>query len=122
MRRRFVAVLLGSLVATAVAAPAIAGRADGGPNQGDPRKVFTVHNPNVFCEDPVPSEKFEGDFGQVIHVSASDPIDFVTIKSGKDAYRIYRRWDTTSGTIKISKDVSNYVIWTCPDGSTPYPN
>jgi hypothetical protein len=112
MRSRVVTVILGALVTLAVVvAPAVAG---GAPNQGDPDKVIKVNNPNVWCAYPVPGKKFEGDFGQTIHVSASSPIDFVTVKSGKDAYVVYKTFDTYWGKIKLSKDVSNYVVWTCP--------
>ena len=122
MRIRVMALILGSVVALATTAPAIAGRADGGPNQGDPRKVFIVHNPNVFCEDPVPGEKIEGGLGQIVEVSSSDPIDFVTVKSGKNAYLVWKKFGITWGKFKISKDVSNYVVWTCPDGYDTYPS
>jgi hypothetical protein len=111
MKSRVVAVVLGVLVAVAViAAPVSAG----GPNQGDPDKVLKVNNPNVWCSNPVPGPKIEGNFGQTIHVHASHPIDFVTVKSGKDAYVVYSTFDTYWGKIKLSKDVSNYVVWTCP--------
>jgi hypothetical protein len=112
MRSRFVAVVLGGLVTLAVSvAPATAGD---GPNQGDPDKVLKVDNPNVWCKDPVPGKKIEGDLGQTIVVYASDPIDFVTVKSGKGAYVVFAKFDKFWGKIKLSKDVSNYVVWTCP--------
>ena len=69
--------------------------------------------------DPTPLPKVEGDFGQVINVSADDPIDFVTIKSGQGAFLVSAEFDTTSGTITLSKDVSNYVVWTCEGSSFP---
>ncbi len=110
------ALVLGTLLALALtASSAPAGDV---PNQGNPDKVFTVDNPNVSCENPVPGKKVEGDFGPKIHVSANSPIDFVTIKSGKDAYEVWSEFDTFSGKIKISKDVSNYVVWTCPGTTT----
>jgi hypothetical protein len=112
MRSRIVTVVLGALVTLAVVvAPAVAGDA---PNQGDPDKVIRVDNPNVWCEHPVPGNKHEGDFGQTIHVSAGNPIDFVTVKSGQGAYVVYKTFDKYWGKIKLSKDVSNYVVWTCP--------
>jgi hypothetical protein len=112
MRSKVVAVVLGALLtATVVVAPAIAGEA---PNQGDPDKVIKVDNPNVWCKYPVPGKKVEGGFGQTIHVSGSHPIDFVTIKSGQGAYVVYKAFDKYWGKIKLSKDVSNYVVWTCP--------
>jgi hypothetical protein len=112
MRSRIVTVILGALVTLAVVvAPAVAGNA---PNQGDPDKVIKVDNPNVWCADPVPGKKIEGGLGQTIHVSASQKIDFVTIKSGQGAYVVYKTFDKYWGKIKLSKDVSNYVVWTCP--------
>jgi hypothetical protein len=112
MRSRLAALVLGVALALAlIAGPAIAGDA---PNQGDPDKVLTVDNPNVECENPEPGKKVEGDFGRKIHVSADDPIDFVKVKSGRDAEVVFAEFDETEGKIKLSKDVSNYVVWTCP--------
>ena len=107
------ALVLGTLLALALtSSSAPAGDA---PNQGDADKVLTVDNPNVTCEDAEPGKKVEGGFGQKIHVSAEDPIDFVTVKSGKGATVVFAYFDTVSGKIKLSKDVSNYVVWTCPE-------
>ena len=116
MRSRFVVVVLGVLLAVAVVA-AQAGAVDV-PNQGDPSKVLKVNNPNVSCDDPVPTEKVEGDFTQRIKVWSKYPIDYVTVKSGKNAYVVSSDFGTYMGKywaeIKLSKDVSNYVIWKCP--------
>ena len=93
------------------------------PNQGDGGKVLTVNNPNVpgsadvgpcKCENPQPLTKVEGGLGRTITISASRPIDFVTIKSGDGARLVSASWQIYSGTITLSKDVSNYVIWVCP--------
>ena len=112
MRSRLITVILGVLVTLAVvAAPAAAG---GAPNQGDPDKVLKVDNPNVWCDYPVPGKKVEGDFGRTISVYSSNPIDFVTVKSGQGAYVVFATFDKFWGKIKLSKDVSNYVVWTCP--------
>ena len=87
-------------------------------NQGDPDKVLTVDNPNVSCASPVAGPKVEGNLGTTISFSAGAPIDFVTVKSGKGAVVVSATFDTTSGTITLSKDVSNYVVWTCPPATT----
>lgn len=87
-------------------------------NQGDPDKVLTVDNPNVSCASPVAGPKVEGNLGTTITFSAGAPIDFVTVKSGKGAVVVSATFDTTSGTITLSKDVSNYVVWTCPPATT----
>jgi hypothetical protein len=111
MRPRLVTACLGLLLALAViAGPATATRA---PNQGDPDKVLKVNNPNVWCEDPKPGHKVEGDFGRKIFVRSDHPIDFVTVKSGKNAEVVFAKFDKFWGKIKLSKDVSNYVVWTC---------
>src|SRR5215218_7593176 len=87
-------------------------------NQGDPAKVLTVDNPNVSCASPVAGPKVEGNLGTTISFSAEAPIDFVTVKSGKGAVVVSATFDTTSGTNTLFKDVSNYVIWTCPPATT----
>jgi hypothetical protein len=115
MKARVGGIIAGALFAVA----AVAGPAAATPNQGDADKVLTVDNPNVSCADPTPLPKVEGGFGHVINVSADDPIDFVTVKSGQGAYLVSAEFDTTSGTITLSKDVSNYVIWTCEEVSYP---
>ena len=89
-------------------------------DQGNPSKVLTVDNPNVSCESPVAGPKVEGELGRTIIVSAEDPIDFVTVKSGVDAVVVSAQFDTNQGQITLSKDVSSYVVWTCPP-TTPTP-
>jgi hypothetical protein len=86
----------------------------------DPAKVLTVDNPNVSCESPVAGPKVEGELGRTIIVSADDPIDFVKVKSGVGAAVVSAQFDTNQGQITLSKDVSSYVVWTCPP-STPTP-
>jgi hypothetical protein len=108
----FGALVVGTLLALALtASSAPAGDA---PNQGDPDKVLKVDNPNVWCEDAEPGKKVEGGLGRKIRVWAKDPIDFVTVKSGKNAEVVFAEFDEFWGKIKLSKDVSNYVVWTCP--------
>jgi hypothetical protein len=89
-------------------------------DQGNPAKVLTVDDPNVSCESPVHGPKVEGDLGPTIIVSAEDPIDFVTVKSGVDAVVVSAQFDTNQGQITLSKDISSYVVWTCPP-TTPTP-
>jgi hypothetical protein len=67
----------------------------------------------VRCDYPKALDKVEGDFGRSIHVRSYHPIDKVTIKSGRDAYVVSSEFDTYWGKIKLSKDVSNYVVWVC---------
>ena len=87
-------------------------------SQGDPDKVLTVDNPNVSCASPVAGPKVEGQLGTTISFSAAAPIDFVTVKSGQGAVVVSAQFDTTTGQITLSKDVSNYVVWTCPPATT----
>lgn len=94
-----------------VAAPAAIAAA---PNQGNQSMVLKVESGLVSCEDPQPSAKVEGNLGETIEFSADEPIAFVTVKSGRDAEVVSFQFDTFSGTVTLSKDVSNYVVWTCP--------
>jgi hypothetical protein len=87
----------------------------------DPAKVLTVDNPNVSCESPVAGPKVEGELGRTIIVSADDPIDFVKVKSGVGAVVVSSQFDTNQGQITLSKDVSSYVVWTCPPTTTTPP-
>ena len=86
--------------------------------QGDPDKVLTVDNPNVSCESPVAGPKVQGSLGTTISFSADAPIDFVTVKSGEGAVVVSAQFDTNTGQITLSKDVSSYVVWTCPPTTT----
>lgn len=88
----------------------------GGVNQGDENKVLTVDNAAVSCESPAAADKVEGNLGRTVEFSADDPIDFVTVKSGNGAVVVSSTFDTFSGSVTLSKDVSNYVVWTCPGG------
>src|SRR5918998_1659801 len=110
-RARLLVVAVVVLAGLSVTGLAVAG-------QGDPDKVLTVDNPNVSCASPVAGSKVEGGLGTTISFSAAAPIDFVTVKSGKGAVVVSATFDTTSGTITLSKDVSNYVVWTCPPATT----
>lgn len=112
MRARLLAIVTAILFALGlVAAPAAAVE---GPNQGDPSKVIKVNNPKVWCKAPVPGPKVEGGLGRTITFSASNPIDFVTVKSGEGAFVVSKWFGIKKGKITLNKDVSNYVVWTCP--------
>jgi hypothetical protein len=112
MKARILTILLGIVFALGlVAAPAAA---VAGPNQGDPDKVLTVNNKKVWCKYPKPGPKIEGGLGRTITFSASKPIDKVTVKSGEGAYVVSKWFDMKKGKITLNKDVSNYVVWTCP--------
>jgi hypothetical protein len=103
----------GATAAMTIATAGAAG-ASKAPNQGDASKVLTADNPNVSCAYPTPLDKVEGGgLGRTIHVSASTAIDYVTVKSGQNASIESASFDTYSGTITLSKDVSNYVVWVC---------
>jgi hypothetical protein len=91
------------------------------PNQGDPDKVLTVVSGYACPGAIVPGAKVEGGgLGQTIAVSATTPIVKVTIKSGSKAELVSATWssDYLSGTITISQDVSNYIVWTCAGATT----
>jgi hypothetical protein len=92
----------------------------GPPNQGDPDKVFAVLS-GYQCSGTVHyGPKIEGGLGVTISFSASSPIVKVTIKSGEKASLVSATWaaDYLSGTITITQNVSNYVVWTCSGGTT----
>jgi hypothetical protein len=92
----------------------------GPPNQGDPDKVLTVLSGYQCSGGLVYLPKVEGGLGRTITVTAAAPIVKVTIKSGEKAALVSASWaaDYRSGTITISQDVSNYVVWTCAGGGT----
>jgi hypothetical protein len=92
----------------------------GPPNQGDPDKILTVVSGYQCSGDLGFLPKVEGGLGQTITVTATSPIVKVTIKSGEKATLVSASWaaDFLSGTITISQDVSNYVVWTCAGGGT----
>jgi hypothetical protein len=87
----------------------LAGAAQIGPNP----TVQLVDNPNLSCESPVPSVPVVGQLGETITVSAEDPIDFVLVKSAPNA-EVTAQFDTTSGQITLTKNITSYVVWTCP--------
>jgi hypothetical protein len=88
---------------------------------GPLRIVLLVDNPNVSCESPVPGSLEIGQQGQTITVSAEDPIDFVTVKSSPDAEVVSAQFDTLQGQITLSKNITGYVVWTCPAPTTTSP-
>jgi hypothetical protein len=104
-----------------VAVSGLSANAGDPPNQGDPTKVLTVMS-GYACDGAVtPGSKVEGSgLGPTIAVSAATPIVKVTIKSGDKAELVSATWaaDFRSGTITISQDVSNYVVWTCAGNGT----
>ena len=89
-----------------------------GPNQGEFSKVIPLRNDAVNCCVPVASKKYEGDFGTWKYIKASAPIYGVTVKSGKNANFWLKDigWKYGKYWVKIygDKDISNFVIWTCP--------
>jgi hypothetical protein len=117
------AFLLGVMLLVGLAALGFTGlaRAD---QAGPMRIVLIVDNPNVSCESPVPGLKDEGQLGQLgqtITVSAEDPIDFVTVKSNPDAEVVSAQFDTFEGQITLSKNITGYIVWTCPPTTTTSP-
>ena len=115
MKKRLLMMLLTiGLLAAALPGVAVAGDA---PNQGNPAFVQVVEAPWGCC-DAIPGPKHEGDFGKYEKIWSYYPIDFVTVKSGRDA----DFWLDDSGhdygmywvIIKGTKAISNYVVWTCP--------
>jgi hypothetical protein len=113
------ALLLGAALLVALATLSYTGLALA--DQGNPSKVLTVDNPNVSCESAVAGPTVEGELGPTIVVSAENPIDFVTVKSGVGAVVVSAQFDTNQGQITLSKDVSSYVVWTCPPTTTTSP-
>ena len=123
MRTKLLSVVAGSGLALGLlAAPAFA---QDDPNQGNPDLVLTVDNPAVSCEDPMPLAKVEGDLGTTISFSAQSPIDKVTVKSGSKAEVVSATFSASgppfTGTITLTQDVSNYVIWVCKPTPTTTP-
>lgn len=123
MTRFLASLALGALLVLGLAAGfATNGLADdsGPPNQGDADKVLTVSSGYVCTGTITWSDKVEGGLGTTISVSAATPIVKVTIKSGEKAVLVSATWaaDYRSGTITISQDVSNYVVWTCTGSTT----
>jgi hypothetical protein len=86
----------------------LAGAAQIGPNP----TVQLVDNPAVSCESPVPSAADAGQLGETITVSTEGPIDFVLVKSAPNAEVVTADFDT--GQITLTKNITSYVVWTCP--------
>jgi hypothetical protein len=90
----------------------LAGAAQIGPNP----TVQVVDNPAVSCESPVPSAADAGQLGETITVSTEGPIDFVLVKSAPNAEVVTADFDT--GQITLTKNITSYVVWTCPTTTT----
>jgi hypothetical protein len=110
-RRAF---LLGVVLLVGLATLGLTGLASAdqiGPNP----TVQLVDNPTVSCESPVPSAADAGQLGDTLTVSTEDPIDFVLVKSAPNA-EVTAQFDTTStsGQITSTKNITSYVVWTCP--------
>jgi hypothetical protein len=90
-------------------------------NQGDPDKVLTVSSGFECAGDLIAGDKVEGGLGETITFSASAPIVQVTLKSGKDATVVSSSFASNylSGSVTLSKDVSNFIVWTCDAPSHP---
>ena len=93
----------------------------GSVNQGEESKVLTV-NGTSCSTTVVAGAKVEGGLGTTVQITATAPIVRVTLKSGQGAAVVSSSFsaDFKSVTITLSKDVSNYVVWTC--GSAPPPH
>jgi hypothetical protein len=119
-KRERKAVLLGVVVLVGLATLGFVGLAHA--DQPAPlRMVLLVDNPNVSCESPVPGPNDVGQLGETITVSAEDPIDFVTVKSSPGAEVVSAQFDTFQGQITLSKNITAYVVWTCPPPTTTSP-
>ena len=86
----------------------------GSVNQGEESKVLTV-NGTSCSTTVVAGAKVEGGLGTTVQITATAPIVKVTLKSGQGATVVSASFsaDFKSATITLSKDVSNYVVWTC---------
>jgi hypothetical protein len=121
MRRLFLAVLMSGLLAVMLSGVAAAGKYVDygwglGPNQGEASKVVKVEGP-YFCScTPVPSKKYEGGFGTSVMFEGKAHLYGVTVKSGNGAW--FKLAYKGCGRYEIygNKDISNFVIWTCPCG------
>src|SRR5215210_309857 len=92
------------------------------PNQGEASKVLTVTGASC-ATTLVAGAKVEGGLGTTVRLSSSLPIVKVTLKSGNGAAVVASSFsaDFKSATITLSKDVSNYVVWTCGAAGTQTP-
>jgi hypothetical protein len=111
------AFLLGVVLLVGLAALGFAGLAHAD-EPGPLRIILLVDNPNVSCESPVPGPGEIGQLGETITVSAEDPIDFVTVKTSPAAEVVSAQFDTLAGQITLSKNITGYVVWTCPPATT----
>jgi len=113
-KRLLMGVLATSLAAAMLPGAVVAGSA---PNQGNPAMVLTVDNPAVACgDDAVAGTKVEGGLGRIVDILSDAAIDKVTIKSGRraDDRGAWFSDDGLHAWVELSKDVSNYVVWSCP--------
>ena len=64
----------------------------------------------------------DGNLGRFEKVVSQYPIDKLTVKSGNKAYVKWADFGEIDGKyfvkFRLSKDISNYVAWTCPDGDS----
>ena len=97
-----------------------------GPNQGkyDEAK-FVVVPGGASCCTPVYGTKVEGgNLGRYEKVYSEYPIAFISVKSGKGVELKWSNdgYSSSKGmwyvTFKLTKDISNYVVWTCPCAAT----
>ena len=119
-----VVVLATSLLAASSAAssPGKGAGAGSGVNQGDPDKVLTVGSGFACAGALVAGAKVEGGgLGRTVVFRAGTPIAQVTLKSGKDATVVTSSFaaDYRSGSVTLSRDVSNYIVWTCSSAPPP---
>jgi uncharacterized repeat protein (TIGR01451 family) len=118
-----VVVLATSLLAASSAAssPGKGAGARSDENQGDPDKVLTVESGYACAGSLVAGAKIEGGLGRTVEFSAATPIVQVTLKSGNDATVVSSSFaaDYRSGSVTLSKDVSNYIVWTCSAPPAP---
>jgi hypothetical protein len=120
-RRLLLAALTIGLLAAMLPGTALAGDKTvdygwgAGPNQGEVSKVVLVPGPFTCpCTTPVPSEKYEGYFGTSVMIESDVTICGATVKSGRDAEFWLEYKGCGEYELYGTKDISNYVIWTCP--------
>jgi hypothetical protein len=119
VKRLMAALLMSSLLAVMLSGVVAAGKYvdygwGPGPNQGEASKVVKVLGPYSIKCTPVPGVKQEGDFGKIVMIEPKAYLYGVTVKSGKDA--TFELVDKGCGKYEIrgTKDISNFVVWTCP--------
>jgi hypothetical protein len=120
MKRMIMALVMSGLLAAMLSGVAAAGGKTvdygwgDGPNQGEESKVVLVPGP-AFCTCvPVPSMKYEGSFGKIESIDPDGSLYGVSVKSGKNAEFKLVYVGCGKYEIRGTKDISNFVIWTCP--------